>query len=427
MSLLEMLESRESWERFYEYKTSLVSGAGDGKELRRFIDREAYLPVCRNIAEGKPFPLPGKAVISKMDSAKKRIVYIYPEPENTVLKMLTWLLLRKYDSLFSGNLFSFRPGRSAKDAIRLLRTVPGMRELYSYKADISNYFNSVPVTSFVPLLEEALADDPALFQFLKGLLEAKGPETEEMEAEGPAAEERGIMAGTPLSAFYANLYLMDLDRQFEEAQIPYARYSDDMILFAETQEETVRYAKLLREFLQKRGLKLNPNKEEFHSPEEGWTFLGFSYRDGIIDIAPASLKKIKAKMRRKTRALQRWAKRNGAAPEKAAAAFIRVFNRKLLGVNGNSAAGKGPKLSDAGQEFPDDPGVKNELTWSRWFFSVINTDRSLREIDHYAQDCIRYLLSGTRTKARFNVRYGDIRSLGCRSLVHAYYETQEEQ
>ena len=64
----------------------------------------------------------------------------------------------------------------------------------------------------------------------------------------------------------------------------------------------------------------------------------------------------------------------------------------------------------------------NELTWSHWFFSVINTTESLHRIDLYAQDCLRVLISGKHTKARYNVRYEDLKRLGYRSLVHAYYD-----
>ena len=73
-----------------------------------------------------------------------------------------------------------------------------------------------------------------------------------------------------------------------------------------------------------------------------------------------------------------------------------------------------------------DAPADNELSWSRWFFPVITTDKSLREIDRYAQDCLRFLLSGKRTKARFNVRYEDLKSLGYRSLVHEYYGFEKE-
>ena len=392
--LLEQLKDKNCWEDFYAYRTSLVCPKDFAKELRGFIDEEAYLPVCEAIGRGDRFPLPKKAVISKMSSQKKRTVYIYPKAENTVLKMLTWLMLRRYDGVFSPVLYSFRPGRTAKDAVRHLTRTRGIYGKYVYKADIHDYFNSIPVERFLPMLKEVLADDPQLYAFLSGLLE----EPFVLEKDAEAAESKGIMAGTPLSAFYANLYLKDLDAHFCEAGIPYARYSDDIILFADTPEERDACVGTLRAFLESKGLTVNPAKESFSAPGESWTFLGFICSEGRVDIAPATVRKLKQKMRRKARALQRWRQRNGLSGEKAAAAFIRVFNRKLLE---NSA--------------------DSDLTWSYWFFSVINTADSLHEIDLYAQDCLRFLISGRRTKARYNVRYEDLKKLGYRSLVHEYY------
>ena len=400
MSLLDLLSDPAVWERFYEYKTSLVCPKPLEAKLRSFIDGRAYLPVCEAAAAGEAFPLPKKSVISKIYSQKKRVVYTYPERENTVLKLLTYLLLRKYDGLFSPGLYSFRPGRTAKDAVQRLLRVPGLSGMYSYKVDISNYFNSIPIPRLIPMLEEALSGDPELFSFLRRLLE----EPRALDRGRETIEQKGIMAGTPLASFYANLYLRGLDSHFASLGLPYARYSDDIILFAPTLEEVRAHAEFIRGFLSEAGLEVNPKKESFTSPEEGFVFLGFFIRQGVVDIAPASVDKLKAKMRRKTRALARWRDRNGLEGEKAAKAFIRVFNRKLF----------------------ENP-VDNELTWTYWFFPVINTPESLRAIDRYAQDCVRFLISGKRTKARFNVRYGDMKALGLRSLVHAYYDHSEAE
>ncbi|MCR5809349.1 MAG: hypothetical protein K6G56_07285 [Clostridiales bacterium] len=399
MSLLFQLKEPRVWERFCEYKTSLVCPDSLKKELRKFIDDKAYLPVCERIEKGERFPLPKKSVISKLGTQKKRVVYTYPYAENMVTKLLTYLLLRKYDGLFANNLFSFRPGRTAKDALLSLLRRPGIGRMYSYKVDVSNYFNSIDISLFLPELEAALSDPP-LFAFLKGLL----CEPLALDRGRPVEEQKGIMAGTPLASFFANLFLRELDLYFESLGVPYARYSDDIILFANTREEAVALAETVRTKLSERRLAVNPAKESFTSPEEGFVFLGFSYKSGVIDVAPASVVKLKQKMRRKTRALARWRDRNGLDGEKAAKAFIRVFNRKLF-------------------ENPAD----NELTWTYWFFPVITTAESLRVIDRYAQDCVRVLISGRRTKARFNVRYEDMKALGYRSLVHSYYDFSEEE
>ena len=107
-------------------------------------------------------------------------------------------------------------------------------------------------------------------------------------------------------------------------------------------------------------------------------------------------------MRRKRDSLYRWYRRCGAEGTGAAKAFIRIFNRKLLECAGD-----------------------NELSWSNWFFPVINTTAGLHEIDIYAQDCIRFLVSGSHTKSRYNVRYSDLKALGYRSLVNAYYSRND--
>ena len=397
MSLLDELKSEKSWEDFYAYKLSLACPKAFTAYLRAFIDSKAYLPVCALIDSRARFPLPKKTVLSKLGTAKKRVVYTYPRAENTVLKLLTHLLLRKYDGLFSEGLYSFRPGRCAKDAVRALcaETLAGM---CSYKADISDYFNSVPIDKLLPELREATADDARLYDFLSSLLS----EPRALWNCETVTERKGIMAGTPLSAFYANLYLRSLDRHFTQSGIPYARYSDDMIVFAPSSEETARHAEYIRSYLSERGLEINPDKESFATPEEGWTFLGFSRRGGETDIAPATVKKLKGKMRRKARALARWSARAGADGERAAKAFIRIFNRKLFEGTGDS-----------------------ELTWSRWFFPVITTTRSLREIDRCAQECLRFIISGTHRKSRYNVRYQTLKSLGYRTLVNEYYSFEE--
>lgn len=400
MSLLDYIAMELVWEKFYEYKQSLACPKQFTKELRKYIDDKAYLSVYESIQKGDDFPVPEKSVISKMSSEKKRVVYTYPAAENTVLKLITWLMLREYDDLFSEGLFSFRPGHTAKDAMRRLLKVKELDCYHAYKVDIHDYFNSVPIEMLLPRLEEVLQEDPELYNFLKALL----TQPFVRDRGKLVTEKKGIMAGTPISSFYANLFLKDLDQYFMEKEVIYTRYSDDILVLAKEKEALEEYVAYIREFLQAHQLEVNPAKECFFTPNEGFQFVGFSYQDGRVDIAPATIKKLKQKMRRKRDALARWCKRNDMEGSSGAKAFIRVFNRKLL-------------------ESPRD----NELSWSSWFFPVINQTESLHEIDLYAQECIRYLVSGKHTKARFNVRYEDLKKLGYKSLVHEYYAYRKQE
>ena len=399
--MLNLLSSQNVWQEFFEYK---LSGGHLNKEnekaLSEFIEALSFLPVVEKIAGGEGFAPPKKTAISKMSTGKKRIVYTYAEDENWVLKLLTWLLQRKYDYLFAYNLYSFRPGKGVRDAVKRLTRTRTIRQMWSYKVDISNYFNSVPVERLLPLLQETLEDEPEICRFLESLL--TNPLVKDHGTLVP--EEKGIMAGTPISTFLANLYLAHMDHYFAEADVLYARYSDDIIVFGTTEDEREQNAETILGFLREAGLSVNPAKEARTAPGEMWTFLGISYRDGIIDIAPVSVEKLKAKMRRKARALVRWQARKGTTGENAAKAFIRVFNRKLF-----------------------ENTVEHELTWARWYFPLVNTVDSLKVIDEYSQSCIRYLATGKHTKAQYNFRYEQMKELGYVSLVNRYYKLVKEE
>ena len=70
----------------------------------------------------------------------------------------------------------------------------------------------------------------------------------------------------------------------------------------------------------------------------------------------------------------------------------------------------------------DDPQA---LTWSRWFFPVINRTEGLREIDAYLQQYIRFLATERHSRKNYRTRYTDLKALGYRSLVHEYYRYRE--
>ena len=398
MTILQQLQSHQRWLAFYEYKkTGGHMSAADEQALAEFIRQEAYRPVVERILAGEPFALPQMHTLNKKNTAKKRVVFTWPEAENTVLKMMAWCL-QQYDDLMASNLYSFRRGIGVKKAVQDLIRQPDMDELYAYKLDIHDYFNSVDVELLLPQLREILQGEETLYDFLARLL--REPRVL-LDGEIVTAR-KGIMAGLPVSAFLANVYLMDLDHQMEEQGALYARYSDDIIVFAEERPTLERYAGQIRAALEARHLTVNPAKCSLAEPGQAWEYLGFTYRQGQVDISPAARDKIMAKLKRKARAIYRWKRQNGKEDIHAVRAYIKYVNQKFF----------------------DNP-VHNELTWCRWYLPIINTDVTLRELDHYIQQNIRYLTTGRHTKANYNLRYETMKELGYRSLVGEYYGGRE--
>ena len=401
MTLIEQLADEQTWNEFFSYKQQLGRlSQQHEKELQQFIGEKAYLEVLDRIRT-KGFPLPQKRLISKVNSDKKRVVYTYPTAENYLLKLLTYLLIRRYDRLFAPNLYSFRVRHGVKRAIQFLRGAENLSAKFVYKVDIHDYFNSVDVELLLPRLQRIMTDETECFRLIADLL--TNPHV--ALSDGQIVRERkGIMAGVPLASFLANLYLNDLDWHFHRQGMLYARYSDDIILFASSAEEREMAIDYLHDYLQAHRLTINEKKEVVTEPSQKWTFLGISFENGVFDVSEVSASKLKMKMRRKSRALLRWKARKGVDNDKAARAFVKAFNRKLY-----------------------DNDAENELTWSRWFFPIINTTRTLTLIDHYMQDCLRYIATEKRTKGRYRFTYEDMKALGYRNLVHEYYRIQEQK
>lgn len=401
MTLIEQLADEQTWNEFFSYKQQLGHlSQQHEKELQQFIGEKAYLEVLDRIRT-KGFPLPQKRLISKVNSDKKRVVYTYPTAENYLLKLLTYLLIRRYDRLFAPNLYSFRVRHGVKRAIQFLRGAENLSAKFVYKVDIHDYFNSVDVELLLPRLQRIMTDETECFRLIADLL--TNPHVALPDGQ-IICERKGIMAGVPLASFLANLYLNDLDWHFYRQGMLYARYSDDIILFASSAEEREMAIDYLHDYLQAHRLTINEKKEVVTEPSQKWTFLGVSFENGVFDVSEVSAAKLKMKMRRKSRALLRWKARKGVDNDKAARAFVKAFNRKLY-----------------------DNDAENELTWSRWFFPIINTTRTLTLIDHYMQDCLRYIATEKRTKGRYRFTYEEMKALGYRNLVHEYYRIQEQK
>lgn len=393
-SVIERLSEQQTWEDFLTSR--LMKGRFNWYEFNEadtYVAEKQYRPVVSRLQRGEPLSVPTRHLVNKMGSGKKRVVYSFPPEEMIVLKAMAFLLYR-YDAQLAPNCYSFRRGLTAHDAIHhLVRSIDN-QPMWAYKLDIHNYFNSISVPLLLPILREVLADDPPLYTFFEQML----TDGRALSDGNIVCEEHGVMAGTPVSPFLANIYLSEADRYFADAGVLYARYSDDIILFAPDRQTLDRHIGEMNAFLEKYRLEVNPDKMRIYQPGEAFDFLGFKCKGHHIDIADATRQKMKDKIRRKARALQRWRSKNGVAGEKAMKALIRHFNKKFF---------EG-----------DDPSA---LTWARWFFPIINQTEGLKEIDRYLQSCLRYVATGKHNKANYRLRYDMLKQLGYRSLVYEFY------
>ena len=394
-SILAQLTRQETWEEFLSYR--LLKGRftwHEFDEADRFVEQKAYLHLAQKIAHGEGLGIPKKKIVNKMGTGKKRVVYSFAPDEMVMLKLIAFKLYA-YDEHFSPNCYAFRRGIKASDAIFRIRRAIGDRRMWAYKLDIHDYFNSISIEILLPMLAEMMADDPLLYHFFEKMLTdnrvVSGGET--------ILENHGVMAGIPTAPFLADVYLKEVDQFFHDTHVIYARYSDDIIIFASDLTTLEEYKSQMAEFLKKYRLEINPDKEIIYSPDEAYEFLGFKCHARNIDISEATKKKMKGKIKRATKSLMRWKIKNHIESEKAMKGLINHFNRVF---------------------FENDD--TQSLTWSRWFFPVINQTDGLKEIDHYLQQNIRYLGTGKYNKANYKTDYSQLKQIGYRSLVNEFYK-----
>lgn len=429
MDILQSLYDEAEWYELIEYKCNHQHLPKKEEAMwRSYVSNKGYLALLHDITghtneikEVLHLPLPTKRKINKAGGTKKRVIYSFPEDFNRLLKMIAFKLYI-YDDMFAPNCYAFRRGTGVKDAVLRVSGILSRKncsssfhntspdsssekcitdnissgKIFCLKIDISNYFNSIDVDILLKKLDFLKKDDPMLFHLFEEMLTADM--AIESDKDQIIHEKRGAMAGTPASPFFANVYLMDIDWYFHNNSISYFRYSDDILIFADTYDELMKYKDVLYREIEKAQLCLNPEKVKIYKPGEAIEFLGFKFKAGEIDISDNTKKKMKARIKRKSEALRRWARKKHLSYERAAKGFIKAINHKLY-----------------------DNSNDNDFSWSRWFFPNLTTVKSLSEIDEYMQEYIRYCITGRHYKGNYRITYEHMKLWGYRNLVHEYY------
>lgn len=400
-SILDEITNENIWNEYIDFKeTQLSVSMQELDEIREFFSSKKYINIAEGIAKNEyTFSIPTKHFINKINKSKKRVIYTYNEEETYILKVITYLFSKRYDKKYSNNCYSFRRSITVKDGIKKIISTPNLNQLYGYKIDISNYFNSIDTNLLLKKLESFISSDKRLFDFIKKLLL-----DDKVMLNGEIIHEnKGIMAGVPISSFLANIFLNEVDTYFENENVLYLRYSDDIILFAE-KESIQYYIKKLDNFISVNKLTINDDKRKYIFPNDKWDFLGFSIKNGEIDISNISKQKIKGKIKRLSRKLRRWMLKKDEKPERAILAMNRKINKKFYGINNT-----------------------NELTWELWYFPIINTTKGIHEIDLYVQQTLRYIATGKYNKKNYNITYTKLKELGYKPLVSEYYKFRKER
>ena len=270
-----------------------------------------------------------------------------------------------------------------------------------YKNDFKDYFNAIRIDVMDKELRNFIPDND-LNNFIMSMLSNPAVKYKGKQIE---MHNKGVMAGTPISGILANIYMHEVDKQMLSNKYKYIRYADDTLIVG---EEALDF---FTKQLTKLGIVFNSKKSQTFTIDTGVTFLGFKFKGKTIDLSDEALAKMKSRMKRRARWYRKWSQDKKVPIYRAVRHYIKGINEKLYSTYDDS------------------------INWSLWYMPSINVVDSIKYLDRYFVNCIRYLDSGTwkQGKHYYNLQYEDIKKLGYKSLVNTYYniknpkETTEEQ
>ena len=218
--------------------------------------------------------------------------------DRTIQQAMAQQIMPIYEPVFSDGSFGYRPGRSAKDAIRKIKEYVEQGYTRAVVLDLSNYFDTIGHVKLLNLLQQNVKDERVI-QLIKRYLKSGV-----MENGVVTPTEEGSPQGGSLSPLLANIYLNEFDQEFSKRGVPCIRYADDIVLLGKSERASLRLlessVKYLEETLK---LKVNRGKSRAVSvfATRNFKYLGFCFGKGkkgvFIRVHQKSKKKFKDKLR----------------------------------------------------------------------------------------------------------------------------------
>ena len=383
---------------YIESRRAKIANTKQFLALKDYITGKALNTDVERLRRGDWFlSLPHLTEIEKNTAGEKRALYVFHGTDQLLLGFMGYALIRLYDSLFTDGLYSFRVNPNNHTLVENIHhqlsgcdTAP----YFAFKTDMKSYSTNIDQDILIRKLSGIFAHDPEFMAFLEWLIRRN-----QYKHNGQVISKyMSALPGCPLTGFFTNVYLMEIDEYFMNQCDFYCRFTDDILVLCREDHRVFTLLFKLRDMARENKLELKKIKTELFSSNEPITIVGMRFEGSEIGVSHETIKKLKCKIKIRAKKAVQNARQTGISHEEAARRFLQETLKPF---------------------FHKDE--KNETNYAMRYFPFITKDDGLRELDHWIQHCARFVLTEKWGKAQYRASYSQLKSLGYISLVHLYH------
>lgn len=299
--LEEITDIRNVQKAFKQVTANKGAGGIDGMqtdELRDYLNT-GWQALRKDILESNYKPQSVRKVEIPKPHGGTRMLGIPTVIDRLLQQAIAQWLSPKYEEEFSDYSYGFRERRNAHQAV--LQAQQNLNEGCEWiiELDLEKFFDRVNHDKLMGLLAKKITDKRTL-KLIRSYLNSGI-----MEDGVVSPRTEGTPQGSPLSPLLSNIVLNELDKELQARGHRFVRYADDCSIYVRSEKSAQRVLETITDYIEsKLKLKVNRTKSKVSRPSES-TLLGFSFykteKGWQIRIAPKSLKRIKTKMKEKTR------------------------------------------------------------------------------------------------------------------------------